>query len=56
MLVNGMTFERWKGESYIWEHGTSFGIKAMHLQMLLCDADKARFWGRERDIFEYLVV
>ena len=56
MLVNVMTLERWQGKSYIREHGTTFGIKAVHLQMLLRNADKAGFRGRERDIFECLAV
>lgn len=56
MLVNGMSLEMWKSKSNIREHGTTFGIKAVHFQMIPRDADEARFWGRKRRIFEYLAV
>ena len=56
MLVNSMPLERRESESNIREHGTTFGIKTVHFQMIQRDADKARFWFTKRDIFEYLAV
>jgi len=56
MLVNIMSLKGWESESNIWEHGTIFGIKTVHFQMIPRDADKARIWGTSRDIFEYLAV
>ena len=56
MLVNSLSLERWESESRIREHGTVFRIKTVHLQMIPRNADKARPWGRKRDIFKYLAV
>lgn len=56
MLINSISLERWESESNIRKHGTTLGIKTVCFQMIPRNADKARFWGRKRDIFEYLAV
>jgi len=38
------------------EYGTFLGVEAMRLKMLPSNTDNARFWGRERVIFENLAV